>query len=78
MTAVPVRQIRIPDELYVFSEIAVSCGICHAEDFTQWSDPVCFKHFNVCAPGYAVFDFTVGYIELIIEDAAVLHAFAVI
>ena len=32
MAAIPVRQIRISDELNVFFKVAVGGGICHTED----------------------------------------------
>ena len=59
MAAVPIRQIRISDELNVSFKITVSGRVRHAEYFAQRSDSIRFKHFHIHALGYTVLYFAV-------------------
>ena len=52
--------------------------IRHTEDFTQASDAVCLKHLDIHAFGDAIFDLILADIEIVVGDAAVLHAFFVV
>ena len=62
----------------MFLKVTVGGRICHAEYFTQRSDPIGFKHFNIHALGYVVLYFPFGYVKLIVKDTTVLHTLIVI
>lgn len=56
----------------------ISEFIRHTEDLTQPSDSVCLKHPDVHTFGDAIFDFILADIEIIVGDAAILHALIMI
>ena len=68
----------MPDKLYMLWKPCVREFIGHTEDLTKASNTIGFKHLNVHAFGDAVFDFILADIEIIVGNAAVLHALFVI
>ena len=72
-TYIPIRQVRMTDEVDMSSQTGIGYPISIAEYLAKWSDPVISKHLNIHAFAYPVFDLFFFKAEMVISNAAIFY-----